>query len=200
MNNFREVQPIKRIEVKVVSKYSQYKKELREDFNNRCGYCNDSDHWTGGWRFFQIDHFIPRKYLTEISPNEYSNLVYTCFFCNNSKRAKWLSKNEGIQFVNGLGFINPKEIEYSDHIYRDIDGNILALTPIGSYLVKELKLYLKRHSVIWKLEKLEMIFDEMSVQFEKAKDSISSDLKTKIIELFFAKNEYSKLLKKVGDE
>jgi hypothetical protein len=200
MNNFREVHPVKRDAPKIVSKYSQYKQELKEDFNNRCGYCNDSDHWTGGWRFFQIDHFIPQKYLKEISPNDYSNLVYTCFFCNNSKRAKWLSQNEQIQFVEGVGFVNPKEIDYCNHIYRDLNGNILPSGPIGAYIIKELKLNLKRHSIIWNLEKLEIVFDEMIKEYEKAENTVSPELKSQIISLFIDWHKYSKLLKRVGDE
>jgi hypothetical protein len=200
MHKFREREPIIRNNPKVVRKYNEYKHDLKEDFHLRCGYCNDSDHWCGGWRFFQIDHFIPKKYLVNISITEYSNLIYSCFFCNNSKRAKWPSKNETVTIINNEGFIHPKDIQYIVHLKRDSTGRIISDTPIGAYMIKEMKLDLLRHSIIWNLEKIEKIFEELEVQYKMAKDKISIDLQNSIIELFFEWQKYSKLLKRVENE
>ena len=41
--------------------YRRYKDYLAEDFNNRCGYCDESDLWSNGKKGFQIDHFAPKK-------------------------------------------------------------------------------------------------------------------------------------------
>ena len=43
---------------KTYKSYRSFKKDLRKDFNRRCGYCDDHD--DGFWRGFQIDHFIPQ--------------------------------------------------------------------------------------------------------------------------------------------
>ncbi len=200
MNDFRQNSPIVRDSPKTVKKYNEYKHELKEDFYYRCGYCNDSDYWTGGWRFFQIDHFVPKKHLVKISITEYSNLVYSCFFCNNSKRSKWPSKDENITIFNDEGFVHPKDTKYIDHLCRDSSGRIISKTPIGEYMIKSMKLDLKRHSIIWNLEKIEKLFDDIEVEYEKAKDKISENLKHRIIQHFFEWHKYSKLLKKAGNE
>ena len=41
------------------SDYHRYKNKLAEDFSHKCGYTDCSDHWFGGARTFQIDHFLP---------------------------------------------------------------------------------------------------------------------------------------------
>jgi hypothetical protein len=133
-NNLRDKTPVKRNNPKVVKHHREYKHELRADYYSRCGYCNDSDHWTGGWRFFQLDHFVPQKFLSQISKTDYSNLVYSCFFCNNSKRAKWPTKNENIHNNGSVGFVHPVTAEYEKHFERDEYGNIIA---IGEYALNE---------------------------------------------------------------
>jgi 5-methylcytosine-specific restriction endonuclease McrA len=199
MNSFRDSDPLKREKPKTVTHYREYKSDLKEDFHSRCGYCNDPDHWSGGRRFYQLDHFIPKKFLVTISEHEYSNLIYSCFYCNNSKRAKWPSKDEKIAVVNNQGFINPREKDYTKHLQRDKDGNITAVTPLGEYMIKSLKLKLKRHAIIWKMEKIECLIGELHIQYEKVKDKIPSDLSDKINSLFFEYMNYTKELRKEGD-
>jgi 5-methylcytosine-specific restriction endonuclease McrA len=199
MNSFREKDPLERDNPKAVDHYREYKSDLKEDFNSRCGYCNDTDHWSGGWRFYQLDHFIPKKYLVTVSQHEYTNLVYSCFYCNNSKRAKWPSKDEKIAIVGTEGFINPREKKYTDHLQRDKEGNIIAMSELGIYMVKSLKLKLKRHAIIWKLEKIEFLFDELQAQYEKAKDKIPEELSKKVTTLFFEYYNYTKQLRKEAD-
>ena len=41
-----------------------------------------------------------------ISPTEYSNLVYSCRSCNNSKRAKWPTGDENVHNDGEQGFID----------------------------------------------------------------------------------------------
>ncbi len=199
MNSFRDKDPLKRDAPKAVAHYREYKSDLKEDFYSRCGYCNDTDHWSGGWRFYQLDHFVPKKYLVAISQHEYSNLIYSCFYCNNSKRAKWPSKDEQIAIVGNEGFINPRETVYTDHLERDGDGNIIAKSDLGVYMIKALKLKLKRHCIIWKLEKMEGLFDELEAQYEKAKDKIPPALSAKVAALFFEYRNYNKQLRKEAD-
>jgi hypothetical protein len=199
MNDFRKKTPINRSAPKAVKKYGEYKKDLKDDFFSKCGYCNGSDHWTGGWRFFQIDHFVPKKHLITISETEYSNLVYSCFFCNNAKRAKWPSGNENIHNDGKTGFIFPKEDEYGKYLKRDSFGNIISDSDLGKYMIKAMKLGLKRHGIIWNLEKLEEIIDQIEVEYDKNKDKIPLSLSNKLNTLFFEHRKYSKLLRKEGD-
>lgn len=201
MTNLREKTPVQmaRKNPKAVEKYGEYKKELKEDYFSRCGYCNDSDHWTGGWRFYQIDHFVPRGYLKKISLTEYTNLVYSCFFCNNSKRAKWPTKDEKTHNDGKKGFEHPGTATYETHLQRDKDGNIIATTDLGTYMIKAMKLGLKRHGLIWNLEKLELIIDNVEEEFKKKKNKISAELAGKIALLLFQYRKYSKLLRAEAD-
>jgi len=104
MPEFRETTPKRRTDFKH-KKYSSYKKELREDFGGRCGYCNDPDSYRD--TFYETDHFVPKKYLKTISENDYGNLVYACRHCNNAKRDKWPTKDEEKHNNGQEGFIDP---------------------------------------------------------------------------------------------
>ncbi len=59
MPEFRESTPKRRAILKQKKDYRSYKKELREDFNKRCGYCDDPDSWKDA--FYEIDHFVPKS-------------------------------------------------------------------------------------------------------------------------------------------
>ena len=190
MIEFRKEHPVKLIlNPKKVNKHTEYKQELKADFRNRCGYCNDSDYWTGGWRFYQIDHFVPQKHLNLISKTEYSNLVYSCFFCNNSKRAKWPSENEKITIKNNEGFVNPRNEDYVKHLKRDINGNIIPNSEIGAYMVRAMKLNLKRHGIFWRSERVEELLNEIEKLFNEKVDFIPKELHVKITKLLFNSRE-----------
>jgi len=199
MHDFREKTPVLRASPKEVKNHGEYKQELKADYYSKCGYCNDADHWTGGWRFYQLDHFVPQKYLNKISKTEYSNLVYSCFFCNNSKRAKWPSKDETVPNDGSTGFVHPGTKAYESHFKRDLNGNIIAKTELGKYMVLAMKLNLKRHGLIWNLERLEIVIDELEHEFNSKADHISAELSHKINKLLFQYRKYSKLLRAEAD-
>ncbi len=154
MTKLRERIPKRRSNPRLVSRYSEYKDDLREDFNCRCGYCDDEDKWMGGKGFFQIDQFVPRKHLKTISDKEYSNLIYSCFFCNNSKRSDWPTNDENMHNNGREGYIDVCLSEYDAQFYRDSGGEIFPNTDIGEYMHRKLKLFLRRHAVIWNLGRL----------------------------------------------
>ena len=59
--------PLRRLNPKVVSDYTLHRADLKEDFADRCGYCDDILIWRVA--SFEIDHFIPlnkdkRPFLT----------------------------------------------------------------------------------------------------------------------------------------
>ncbi len=119
-------------------RWSQHKPDLKEDFHNHCGYCGSYD----GFRhtYFEVDHFIPKDFfkpLGNISVTEYSNLVYSCKFCNNFKSSKWPSQSEDIYNINNEGFIDPCDEEYDNHLYRTSDGGIMWSKPLGKWMAIE---------------------------------------------------------------
>ena len=67
----RKTTPKRRSNIQSKSHYRQYREELAIDFEHHCGYCGDSD--TPRKESFEIDHFIPKKYLNTISENDSSH-------------------------------------------------------------------------------------------------------------------------------
>ena len=152
---FRDKTPSRRIDIPKKNNYQHYKDELRKDFNNRCGYCNDPE----GLRntFYEIDHFIPKTLLTIDEYSNYENLVFACRYCNNSKRDKWPTNNRDKSNNGREGFIDPCSEEYDKLFERNNMGEIIPKSDIGKWIYRELKLYLYRHSLLWQIEKIEMI-------------------------------------------
>lgn len=157
--NVQQIKP-DRTCIKIYASYTSFKPFIREDFNNRCGYCDDLDLFHGGVRGYQIDHFKPHSIEKfEELKQEYSNLIYSCPFCNRAKSNKWEDED---------GFIDPCCDEYSNHISRNDKGQIqYDTTPQGKYIYENLNLYLPRHELLWMIEKL-----------QKQKLSLKKHLKT----------------------
>jgi hypothetical protein len=124
--------------------YRRYKNFLEKDFKSRCGYTDCFDFWFGGKPNFQIDHFKPKSKHPELETT-YSNLVYSCSYINRAK-------------TDDIGdYIDPVDIDYNEHFYRDHLGNIYPkeTSTSAKYMYIKLKLYLKRYSIIWMLDQLE---------------------------------------------
>ena len=158
MYSFREKTPERRTDIANKSRYQDYKPELRQDFNTRCGYCNDHESLRNS--FYEIDHFIPKILLNENEYADYKNLVFSCRFCNNSKSNKWPTDdrdkcNDGI-----AGFIDPCNEDYDSQFTRNSMGKIIPQSELGKWMYRELKLYLNRHSILWQIEKIENILKE----------------------------------------
>lgn len=152
MEDFRKVTPFRRTNVENSKDISKYKNLLRQDFNERCGYCGDHEFFRDS--FYEIDHFVPKKYLKTISETEYSNLVYSCRACNNFKRAKWPTQDENIHNNGKEGFIDPCNSEYTEQFKRINDGSIYPVTDLGSWMWSALNLGNPIHRIKWKLEQV----------------------------------------------
>lgn len=187
MDKLREKIPNRRSNPKSVSSYKEFKDDIKEDFNSRCGYCDDEDRWMGGKRFFQIDHFVPRKYLMSISDKEYSNLIYSCFFCNNSKHSDWPTKDEQLPNNGKEGYIDVCLPEYDTQFYRNSLGEIIPRTDLGEYMYKKLKLFLRRHSVIWNLSRVHNQIQEIKRILNENEDL---ELKEKLLNLLIKYHDY----------
>lgn len=136
------------------SSYRAYKPQLRVDFAQSCGYCGDEDRFYGGLPGYQIDHFAPHSIFPALV-TAYTNLVYACPYCNRGKSNKWIGSDAAVSHNNEEGFVDPCLPAFDDHIDRDDAGNFAALTPVGAYMIRHLKLYLTRHRYIWTIRKLQ---------------------------------------------
>lgn len=116
--------------------WSKHKDDLKVDFNHHCAYCGSYD----GFRhtYFEVDHFIPKDFLRKIGSTiglcYYVNLVYSCKFCNNNKKALWPSQSEINFNVNGEGFIDPCDENYDKHLKRTEKGGIIWNSPLGKWM------------------------------------------------------------------
>lgn len=145
------------------------KKYLATDFKHRCAYCDDLDSVYGGQASYAVEHFAPKGKFPNLRYT-YDNLLYACSFCNASKSDDWPSDSPSINIVEDRGYIDPCTDEYSEHLDRDNNtGCIYYKTELGRYMYEHLKLYLKRHSVIFMVEKLKEKRAEL-------KDSIDKDI------------------------
>ena len=164
-NKVQKIKP-KRTCTKKYKSHRQYKKYITDDFNRRCGYCDDADHWMGGWRNFDIDHFKPQNNTNfpefKNLASCYENLVYSCFYCNNKKDNEWSNTN---------GFVDPCSNEYDNHLCRNNKGQIKYITPQGKYIHKNLNLGLKRHELLWLMEKLNIQKEQLNTILKSTTDN-----------------------------
>lgn len=170
MKPFRTLTP-RRTCTSKYREYRKYKEDLRSDFGNRCGYCDDIDYLCGGIKGFHIDHFRPRVPFAHLL-NEYRNLVYACPYCNGSKSNDWPSGVENIAVLaDGRGYLDPCDDILDTHFERYDHGRIRPKTPTGKYMYKKLKLGLRRHQLAWAYEQLEILLTEL----DKEIDSVQLD-------------------------
>ena len=134
--------------------YRKYKNNLRDDFLARCGYCDANDEYFGGVNGSHIDHFAPKSIFPDLERN-YDNLVYSCPFCNRAKSNKWVGNDASIPNDGMRGFVDPCDRALDIHIGRDVFGSIVACTPLGEFIVDNLRLKLLRHRIIWQAQQLE---------------------------------------------
>lgn len=173
---------------KTYADYKSFKPYIAQDFNNRCGYCDSHDRFFGTSKNFQIDHFKPHS-IAVFTPlkHDYSNLVYSCQSCNRAKSNKWEDTN---------GFIDPCTDEYDDVIFRNDNGKIEHnQTDQGNFIYTNLNLFLKRHELLWSVEKLEEQREEINNILDR---SIYTDesIEVKLLREFRAiQNEITKYTK-----
>ncbi len=151
MDDFRKSSPQRRTNISNRNKYVDYKPELREDFHQRCGYCGDHDFFRE--TYYEIDHFIPTS-LEKSGLNIYTNLVYSCRSCNNSKRGKWPTGNPQKANDGVEGWIDPCDPLYSHQFERLSDGSIRAISKLGEWMWSALNLGNPSHRLTWKLEEI----------------------------------------------
>lgn len=193
MCTFRQHTPKRRTISTAVKIYNDHRPDLRIDYQNRCGYCNDIETYRITW--FEIDHFVPNEYLKTISATAYSNLVYACRSCNNAKRKKWPTKDELIHNQNDEGFIDPCDDNYNNQFHRLHNGRILPQTKLGEWIYNSLKLYKPQHEIIWNIELLDTLIDEIK---EILEHSANDELNKRLILCLLEYRKYVKELSNIG--
>ncbi len=136
------------------------KKYLAKDFKNRCAYCDDLDKIYGGYRTYHVEHFAPKEKFPELEFT-YDNLLYACPYCNGAKNDDWPSEYPHISVVGDRGYIDPCTSDYEKHLGRKGTGEIYYKTSLGRYMYNHLRLYLKRHSIIYMMDKLQSKITEL---------------------------------------
>ena len=161
------------------------KKYLAIDFKHRCAYCDDLDSIYGGERTYDVEHFAPKEKFPELEFT-YDNLLYACTYCNNSKSNDWPSDDSAVCVVGERGYIDPCKKEYYNHLDRDEDtGRIQYRSELGKYMYNHLKLYLKRHEIIYMLDKLQTKIKQLeeSIQIDKT-DGVDTSKKEEFLSMY----------------
>ena len=123
-------------DVPVQDQYEAYRALLRQDFEFRCAYCLRHEFFFGGGEAGEIDHFRPRHLFPNLE-NEYRNLYWSCRKCNAIKGGTWPSE---AQAERGLRFLDPCAENSDDHWQTHPDGTVTALTTVGRYTVRHIRL------------------------------------------------------------
>ncbi len=186
MSIFRAHTPVRRIDAPEVKEHGEHRDRLKEDFQNRCGYCNDINTWRFIW--YEIDHFVPQKHLKKLKSTDYKNLVYSCRSCNNAKRAKWPTEDETKHNNGQVGFIDPCHVDFNKQFDRLETGRIIPKTDLGNWMFNALKLYKPQHEIIWNIEQLHNLIRELRVVVKEYPDK--NDLKDRLIELYNKYDDY----------
>lgn len=191
--SIREKPPVRRQSPSKSEKgnnYHKHKSDLEEDFNHCCGYCGSFDGFGYRSTYFEIDHFVPKDFLiksgSDIGLSKYSNLVYSCRFCNNHKSKHWPSQRDDIFIHGDEGFVDPCNPDYDDHLYRTNDGNIMWKTALGKWMATTAFKFDERSEelkLLWKYNKtrivIEKIIDELnnyprnSIEYEEIEGTLS---------------------------
>ncbi len=115
-----------------------------------------------------MEHFAPKDRFPNLEFT-YDNLLYSCPYCNIAKSNKWVGNDASENIVGQQGFIDPCTPEYNNHLKRNDDGSIGYLTPLGSHIYSELKLFLKRHQIIYNIEKVRIARKKLELKIEEKK-------------------------------
>lgn len=124
--------------------------------------------WGGGASVYHIDHFAPKSKFEHLQA-EYANLIYSCPYCNRAKSDDWVTDNfsEAVDSTGSIGYVDPCDIKYEMHFYRNSAGEIMANTALGEYMWNKLHLYLQRHKLIYSLNKIFNLKNRLRVLFKE---------------------------------
>lgn len=105
------------------------REQVRRRANYVCEFCGVSEADTGGE--LTIDHFQPKS---KGGSDDISNLLYCCPRCNQYKQGYWPESSPEVALWN------PRQEPRTAHFVELDTGHLLALTPIGEFTLKRLRL------------------------------------------------------------
>lgn len=173
--------------VKPKSIHYGFKNIIKEDFKDICGYCGKNSRVFK--EDYQIDHFIPKDFYKE-GKGDYYNLVYSCRQCNRNKWNKWPTRDIYKSHDGKEGFVDPVLKEYDEHLKRDESGKIIALTSVGKYMIKELKLDLRHTEEVWAIMKLANNIEQLKLLINEKSDEVTTEHYKKFFELSSMLDKY----------
>lgn len=121
--------------------YWTYKREVCEDCQHRCVYCDLHANSLGGYSAMELDHFRPKaKSFFPHLKEDPLNLLLSCRSCNGKKRDDWPAGTKTDDtHVNGAGYVDPFD---DRQLYFEVspDGCLLAKQPPAKYVIDQLAL------------------------------------------------------------
>lgn len=105
------------------------REQVRQRAQRACEFCGISEIDTGG--MLTIDHFQPRS---KTGSDALENLIYACIACNQYKQDYWPRTETAPTLWN------PRQEPASQHFVEQENGELTALTPIGVFTIRRLRL------------------------------------------------------------
>lgn len=116
--------------------YKSFRNCLRWDFGFVCPFCllHESDHArrTASSGLFWLEHLTTQS-ADEGLKNEYTNLAYSCKYCNRSRGAS--PRTRGKERL-----LNPVSDIWSEHFAMERDDSLTPLTPHAGYTADEYRI------------------------------------------------------------
>jgi len=110
------------------------REQVRQTFNNRCGYCLSAQQYVLGP--LEIDHIIP---LALNGSDDEDNLCLACRLCNSYKGTQTHAIDAETKQLVAL--FNPREDTWSEHFRWSDDGiQVIGLSPKGRATVSALQM------------------------------------------------------------
>lgn len=165
--------------------YQNGREQLEQDFYYLCGYCGKNGKVLH--QKLHLDHFVPKS-LDESRKNDYYNLVLACSRCNLSKSDKWPTEDITKPYNEEVGFVDPANPEFDEHLERNEKGYVVGKTPVGKSMCNMLHLDIRRTDVYWNAAQLQQQLKELERLYQEGK--LTGQEKDIYIETNMLFNEY----------
>lgn len=120
-------------------RYKKYKREIREDCQGRCVYCDAHENELGGIEFMTLDHFRPQDPYPHLA-NDPRNLLWSCQTCNRFKGNAWPAVGTNNTIVPSGGFVDPFGEDMHDYYDVAADGALVSLKHPADFMIRVMKL------------------------------------------------------------
>lgn len=164
---------------------------LKEDFFDTCGYCGKKMELLKAKA--QVDHFIPQSFAPK-KINDYENLVYSCQKCNRGKWHHWPTKSLVLSHDDNIGFVDPASSDFDMHLKRSPTGSIIAVTPVGKYMVEKMKFDIRPIGILWKIGILNDQINQLTKIINEKREIVTDAERLELLSVYFDVNDKLKKL------